>query len=126
MKKDIKTLRKFVGYQDLPDNPSQLNREFVPQGVTKTDEMMSLIYAPDPVHGIPSNDIAMLMKHKDKPEVQAYIQQRIQVAHESVAGCDNPDDALKAVRGYKEDLFAYSERMRKSFAPAEEKQVDRS
>lgn len=113
-----KYIRNFTEFHNLADVPIQ--RVIVPSlaPVKKQDEMISLIYAPDPVTGLPSSDVGMLLKHQDRPEIQRYIQQRLQFAHESVKGVDNPDDALSAIRAYKEDIRSYAQRMKDTFSPA--------
>lgn len=107
-------IRKFIGFENIPDDRV---RPIVssPIPVKKQDEMVSLLYAPDPVTKLPSSDIAMMMKNKDNPEVQRYIQQRIQIHHDSVAGSDSADDALSAIRRYKEDVVSYANRLRDNF-----------
>lgn len=114
-----KYIRNFTEFQNLADIEYQ--RVNVPSSapVKKQDEMISLIYAPDPVTRLPSSDVGMLLKHQDRPEVQRYIQQRLQLAHESVRGAENPDDALTAIRAYKEDVRTYAQRLKDAFSPAE-------
>lgn len=114
-----KYIRNFTEFHNLADVPYQRVNVSSPAPVKKQDEMISLIYAPDPVTGLPSSDVGMLLKHQDRPEVQRYIQQRLQISHESVRGADNPDDALTAIRAYKEDVRAYAQRMKDAFSPAE-------
>lgn len=118
-KKDIKRIRTFIGLSHLSVNTCE--RHFVSDiyPIKKQDEMLSLIYAPDPVTGLPSNDVAMLLKNRDNPEIQRYIQQRLMIARDSVRGADNPDDALASIRAYKEDVIAYAQRMKDTFSPAE-------
>lgn len=113
-----KYIRNFTEFNNLADVAYQRVNVPSPSPVKKQDEMISLIYAPDPVTGLPSSDVGMLLKHQDRPEIQRYIQQRLQISHESVRGADNPDDALTAIRAYKEDVSTYVQRMKDTFAPA--------
>lgn len=109
-------IRKFIGFERLSEyKPNPIVSS--PQPVKKQDELLSVIYAPDPRTGLPSSDVAMLMKNKDNPEVQRYIQQRIQIHHESVAGAQSPDDAIQAIRKYREDVVSYANRLRDGFNP---------
>lgn len=117
--KSIDYIRKFTGLENVRESKNLTSPEESPLPIKKQDEMMSLVYAPDPITGIPSNDIAMMLKNRDNPDVQRYIQQRLQVARESYKGAENPDDALTAIRAYKEDVVAYAKRMKEEFSPAE-------
>lgn len=120
-----KYIRNFTEFHNLADIGYQRVNVPTLAPVKKQDEMISLIYAPDPVTKLPSSDVGMLLKHQDRPEVQRYIQQRLQIAHESVRGAANPDDALTAIRAYKEDVRSYAQRMKVAFSPAEEDAGDK-
>ena len=109
-----RSIRNYRGFENVPiDKPDLIIQR---SNFTKeNDELMSVVFAPDPVTGLPCTDIGFMMKHKDKPEIAQYIQQRLQVAHESGVGSDNPDDALLAIRKYKEDIISYAQRIRDNF-----------
>lgn len=76
-------------------------------------ELIDVIYAPDPVSGLPTGDFAQFMSDKTDPAVRAYIQQALlqpQTPVDSVPAV--LEDSLgDLVRGRYETAFEYSQRL---------------
>lgn len=109
----LRVARKMVGQSSVRIIENIKAPESYP--VRDNDEMLSVLYAPDPVTGLPSSNAALLYKDKDKPEVQEYIQKRLFQVRQSVAGAESADDAIQAIRGYHEDLASFGTRLRENF-----------
>lgn len=109
----LRIARKMVGQSFVRVVENIKAPEIYP--VRDNDEMLSVLYAPDPVTGLPCSNAALLYKDKDKPEVQEYIQKRLFQVRQSVAGAESADDAIQAIRGYHEDLASFGSRLRDNF-----------
>lgn len=109
----LRIARKMVGQSSVQVIQNTIAPESYP--VRDNDEMLSVLYAPDPVTGLPCSNAALLYKDKDKPEVQEYIQKRLFQVRQSVAGAESADDAISAIRGYHEDLASFGSRLRENF-----------
>lgn len=85
------------------------------------DSFEKLIFAPDPVTGVPRSDLAFVVNSKTRPEVLQYIQNTLQrPLQDSVVGSD-PDMAIASIRGRKESFTAYADRIREIINSQSEK-----
>lgn len=76
------------------------------------DEFTSLIFAPDPVTGIPRSDLAVIMSKDTAPEIAQYIQSHFQSPLPSSPGVDDPDVAIDGIKRPGESIDQYAERLR--------------
>lgn len=78
------------------------------------DDMLKLIFAPDPCTGLPRSDLAIMLSKDSAPEVARYIQETLQrPLHDSgPASAPDADTALDTMRNRSEDFVAYAERLR--------------
>lgn len=100
MEKDINRLKKFPEYRnaELDNIPSSVvEGEFFE--VSKDPELTKLIFAPDPVTGIPRSDLAVVMSKDTAPEVAQYIRDNLlSPMPESVSAGDDADLALAGIK----------------------------
>lgn len=86
-----------------------------PQIVEKDeDDIMHLIFAPDPLTGMPRSDLAVIMSKDSAPEVAKYIQDTLlrPVVTEGPSGTMDADEALDAMRNHGESFETYANRIR--------------
>lgn len=111
--KKIDFLRQFPEFSSLSDedyNKShslEVNRECLP-----TDDVLQLIFAPDPVTGIPRSDLAVMMSRDSQSEIAQYIRDVLLSPVQSNPGIDDSDFALEATKSRGESLAVYAERLR--------------
>lgn len=86
--------------------------EVLKMSSVSTDEVVSLIFAPDPVTGIPRSDLGVIMSKDSAPEVAQYIRDNLLRGVSSPSGADDPDFVLDSMRSRGESLDSYSERLR--------------
>lgn len=100
MEKDINRLKKFPEYRnaELENIPSSVVEvEFLE--VSKDPELIKLIFAPDPVTGIPRSDLAVVMSKDTAPEVAQYIRDNLLTPlPDSVSAGDDPDLAIAGIK----------------------------
>lgn len=82
------------------------------QLVEDSDPLLRTIFAPDPVTGFPSSDLAIMLSKDSAPEVAQYVRDVLQRPLHTSSGIDDPDFALEATRGSNEDFLTYAERLR--------------
>lgn len=75
------------------------------------DPLLTLIFAPDPVTGNPSSDLALTTR-TNSPELQRYIQSVLHNPVPSSAGIDDPDMALDMQKDPFESFEVYASRLR--------------
>lgn len=72
--------------------------------VVNTDNPLhSLIFASDPITGLPRSDLQIIMSKDSNPEVANYIRDNLLSPHNS-GGTDNPDEALVCTRTQAQSL----------------------
>lgn len=81
--------------------------EFLP-----VDGVMEILFAPDPVTGVPRSDLAMLMAKDSRPEVSQYIRENLMKELPSTNRTDDPDRAIEFTKSRHESLQEYGERLR--------------
>lgn len=75
------------------------------------DPLLTLIFAPDPVTGNPSSDLALTTR-TNSPELQRYIQSVLHNPVPSSPGIDDPDMALDMQKDPFESFEVYASRLR--------------
>lgn len=72
--------------------------------VINTDNPLhTLIFAADPITGLPRSDLQIIMSKDSNPEVSNYIRDNLLSPHNS-GGTDNPDEALVCTRTQAQSL----------------------
>ena len=72
--------------------------------VVNTDNPLhTLIFAADPITGLPRSDLQIIMSKDSNPEVANYIRDNLLSPHNS-GGTDNPDEALVCTRTQAQSL----------------------
>ena len=114
---NIDYIRRFKEYKNLPEdfdkslynsyNDIQLN------DCKEEDEVLGLIFAPDPQTGVPRSDLALMLSRDTAPEIAQYIRDTLmRTQGQSSSVGDDPDLALKLTKFRKETLFEYGTRLR--------------
>lgn len=74
--------------------------------------LMQQIFAPDPITGIPSSDLAFVLSKDAAPEVSQYIRDNLLRPIGSVSSCDDADAALDMTKMRRETGVEYADRIR--------------
>lgn len=87
------------------------------------DNILSLIFAPDPLTGFPRSDLALIMSKDAAPEVSQYIRETLMkpISDIGPSGAPDADTALDTMRAKNEGLTEYAERLRSIVAKYNEK-----
>lgn len=101
----------FPEFAGVDFNRAVDGADFVPP-VSQQDEMLSLIFAPDPDMGLPRSDLAIVMSKDTAPEIARYIQDTLQRPLPERSLSDNPDDCLAFIKAKNERLSDYADRLR--------------
>lgn len=84
------------------------------------DDIAKMIFAPDPVTGLPQNDIKMF-KSSMSPEIAAYVQSNLlKPITDNSVGFQSPDEAINSLRQVGESINDYAERLNGYFNDARE------
>lgn len=76
------------------------------------DEVLNLIFAPDPITGIPRSDIAIMMSRDASPEVREYIQRVLYSSSTPTGGTDDADFAIDSIKDRRESVENYAKRLK--------------
>lgn len=93
------------------------NKDFdLPESVkSESDHVFDMIFAPDPVSGLPRNDIGVFLNDKTSPTVRDFIQSQLHqdLSGKRVAVPDgiSDDDIASLTRDSKETIEEYSSRV---------------
>lgn len=113
----------FPEYGSLSDD--RLNKRLYtdPESVSindRPDNLMSVIFAPDPETGLPRSDLAYVKSTDKNPEVAQYVRDNLLQSHES-GGTLDVDEALATVKtksmsetDYKNQLLRYIDKKQRS------------
>lgn len=85
-----------------------------------SDNILNLIFAPDPVSGIPRSDLAVMYSKDTAPEISQYVRDTLmQPIAPSITDengnpvfCPDADAALDTMRNKGESFVEYAERLR--------------
>lgn len=88
------------------------------------DPLTAIIFANDPVTGIPQSDLAMIMAKDTSPEISQYIRDNLLKPLPTSESTDNPNEAISFMRHKGEDLMSYSERLRTMVTESNESNSD--
>lgn len=79
---------------------------------TKKDPIMDSIFAPNPITGFPSPDLALAYSKDTRPEISQYLQEVLMKPIPSSVGSDSADLALESVKSRYESMENYANRLR--------------
>lgn len=88
LSKRIKEVNRSIHdeYSDTSSQPSEV------------DEIVGLLYAPNPSTGLPDASLGLVLSGKGDPDLTKYVKDRLFVANGHVVGAsDNADDALASI-----------------------------
>lgn len=97
--------------------PSSSDKDIIVESTSK-DSFIRLVYAPDPVSGLPTGDLSYLVSDKANPEVKQWILDNIMIDVSSAKLPAAPDglsdeDIISLSRDPREDVRSYMERVNK-------------
>lgn len=104
----------FPHYANLTeDDLKEIPRPQVDYVPNSDNEILSLIFAPDPVTGVPRSDLAVLMSKDTAPQVSQFIRDNLLSPRSvSFVSVDDPDLALQGIKSRNESLVDYADRLR--------------
>lgn len=102
---------KFYKHKSLPDKESTFVPVVESAPPRSIDPALAVVFAPDPVTGLPNSDIAQFVNPSTSPEVSAYIKNRLMIENPSSPRTSNSDDAFKSIPHIGESLTEYGSRM---------------
>lgn len=111
----LSSLRRFTEYQNINEvinNRPPLTAERF-SIVSQSDvHLQELIFAPDPITGIPRSDLAFIMSKDASPEVAMYIRDTLMKPTQSTSVTTDADFALDSVKSRYESVEEYATRIR--------------
>lgn len=114
----IENAKRLPHYSHIKDDSRfEGTPQVLPEIEPENDSITKLIFAPDPVTGIPSSDLGMLMSREAQPEVSKYIHDVLQRPIGVSQGLPDADTALQMSREYGETYEAYANRLRSICTP---------
>lgn len=93
-------------------NAQRVNTVIPAPSTPQQDEVITQIFAPNPVTGIPRSDLGLLLTKDTRPEVSQYIRQSLLSASPSASTLPTADEALEMSPAFGESLDAYVQRIR--------------
>lgn len=106
----IKMAKAFPEYRDIDIDVLQerlLQVVDVDDIKVEHDQLLDIIFAPDPVIGHPRSDLGIIMSKDANPEVSAYIRDTLAKSIPSSGVADNPDDAILATKTQRQSFESY-------------------
>lgn len=84
---------------------SSFKEDYKESDLQDNDPLQGLIFAADPVTGLPRSDLQIIMSKDSNPEVSQYIRDNYLQSHNS-GGTSNPDEALVSCKTQAQDLHS--------------------
>lgn len=108
---------KFDEYKSLSkERPVKVrfSRACLNRGAAGSDmsPLMQHIFAPDPITGIPSSDLAFVLSKDAAPEVSQYIRDNLMRPIGNTSSCEDADAALDMTKMRRETGIEYADRLR--------------
>lgn len=114
----IENAKRLPHYAHIKDDSRfDGSLQSLPQSPAENDDIVKLIFAPDPQTGIPRSDLGMLMAKQASPEVSKYIHDTLQKPIDSSVGAPDADTALSMAKEYGESFEDYANRLRALCTP---------
>ena len=113
----IKEIRNLPHYSFV-ENAAYVGRKVEKKTeIDDHDPLLDIIFAPDPLTGVPRSDLALIMSKDTSPEVSRFIQDTLMRPGDPLSSVDDPDFALDACRQRGESDLAYADRLRELCNP---------
>lgn len=96
------------GFIDPCSRPSQV--------VDKEEDLKTVIFAPDPVTGIPSSDIGYIMSQDANPQVAQFVRDNLMRSVPESVRCQDADTALELTPRDGESLGQFADRLKSGIA----------
>lgn len=115
MIRDINTIRLFPHYSHLTEEElyKPIPRNVVESQPDPNNELLGIIFAPDPVTGVPRSDIACMLSRDTSPQVSQFIRDTLMSPRPSNGvHVDDADLALEGMKRRTESIDEYAERLR--------------
>lgn len=111
------TVTLFPHYRHLKSVPvSKQIQDFESFGISNLKEIERMLFAPDPVTGIPRSDIAAIMSKDLSPEIRDYINNVVMHnGNPNPSPAPDADMALVSIKDRRESVVHYAERLQSFF-----------
>ena len=108
----LKEIRKFSQFSNVVnfDVADPVLSDFVPED----NQLLDVIYAPDPETGLPKGDISLFMSDRTSPEIRAFISQSIHSDLPDSPRVPDGVDVTRYMREKGEDRNQYLSRLQKT------------
>lgn len=107
-------IRTFSNYRNVGDDrvnrPHVIPCSYDVKGLES--EIERQIFAPDPATGKPRSDLAIVLNEHTRPEVEAYVKQRLMRPLPTSPRTDDIDLVLDSVKSSGESFEEYANRLR--------------
>ena len=114
----MRQINHFPEYAHLSDDYQKISYDRTPEMMPLDpgqSELQSVVYAPDPVTGLPTTDIARIMSADSNPQVAQFIRDNLMSPNPNYQpGVDDPDLAFDFVPRDGENFEQFSDRLRQS------------
>lgn len=113
-------IRGFGEYYNVSSDRIEAQRIYTPTVVSSVkdiDEVITQIFAPNPVTGIPRSDLGLLLSKDTRPEVSQYIRQSLLRVSKSPTTLPSADMALDCAPQFGESIDTYVKRLRELTHP---------
>lgn len=94
--------------------PADVKPEISEKKKDVSDQLLDVIYAPDPVTRLPQNDVAVYLSDKVDPMIKEFIASNLMSPNPDVKGVpdENSDLLFDLIRGQNESVSDYAVRVR--------------
>lgn len=108
----IDLIRKLKSFRQIKDNPTVKSR--IVKSVQYGDEnLQKIIFACDPITGVPRSDLQYMMSQDSSPEIAEYVRRNYLQQNKSVnSKTEDADSAIEMVQERRETLSNYAERLK--------------
>ena len=112
----MRRINRFPEFAHLPDDYEKVSYDRSPEMMPLDPgqaELQSVVYAADPVTGLPTTDIARIMSVDSNPQVAQFIRDNLMAPNPNYQpGVDDPDLALDCIPRDGENFEQFSNRLR--------------
>lgn len=114
MKKDIKELANSFPAFRLIGSPCVVDVEEIEEKQSADNQVLDVIYAPDPFTRLPQSDVAVYLSDKVDPSIREFVASQLLTPNPEVKGVDdaNSDILFDLVRQDGESVQDYAVRIR--------------
>lgn len=107
--------KKFRAYAHMSKSRFRgrfIDTPYVQVSEKDPDSLEKVIFAPNPITGVPTSDVAVILANDSNPAVSQYIRDNLMRPIQGEPGTDDADLALASVKSDTESVEEYAERLK--------------